>query len=149
MRNALGLLVVTSLLAACASSGSPPGATPLAASDDDGLTQAHAVEVCLPDGERDYLSRLICPSGEHPTFDRTGNVGPRTAIPGNMSRHAKDRMLQDNLEMTPLKAGEPDYHWIDAYEVTCGTTTTTVYMDMYHCQVDRPAKTPTGFGIVP
>lgn len=149
MRHSWKLLAATSLLAGCATSDLPPAATHLATSDDYGLTKGHPIEVCLPDGERHYLSRLICPSGKRPKFDRTGNVGPRTAIPSNMSQLAKEKMLRDSMEMTPLAAGEPDYHWIDTYDVKCGAQTTIIYMDMYHCSVGRPANAPAGFGIVP
>jgi hypothetical protein len=144
MRRSGKLLAACVLLAGCTTSGPPSAedASPSLPSDDYGLTRT-------PDGERQYLARLICPSGEHPDFARVGSVGPRTAIPTNMSQAAKEKLLGANLGMEPLAAGEPDHHWIDAYEVRCGAQTTTIYMDMYHCSAVRPSDAPAGFGIAP
>ena len=113
-----------------------------------GLESDQPVEVCRPEGERQYLARLICPSGKHPGFERSGSVGPRTPIPSNMSQAAQDKLLQDDMTMRPLTAGKPDYHWIDAYKVSCGSQTTTIYMDMYHCSAEPPSHAPTGFQII-
>ena len=148
MRHSRKLLAASAFLAGCATSGVSSPEAPPPTSSSYGLTRSQPVEVCRPDGERHYLARLICPSGEHPKFDRSGSVGPRTAIPTNMSQAVRERLLRNNMEMKPLAAGEPDYHWIDAYEVSCGAQTTTIYMDMYHCSVVRPSSAPAGFGIV-
>ena len=151
MRHSGKLLAASALLAGCTTSGVPSAGDPLpsATPNDYGLTRTRPVEVCRPDGERQYLARLICPSGEHPNFERVGSVGPRTAIPTDMSQAAQEKLLRDNMEMTPLAASEPDHHWIDAYEMRCGSQTTTIYMDMYHCSVVRPSNAPAGFGIAP
>lgn len=102
-----------------------------------------------PDGQRDYLSRLICPSGARPTFDRIGSIGPRTALPKNLSEAEEERLLRNSMAMTPLAPGESDYHWIDAYEVRCGKVSKTLYMDMYHCAASLPDRAPEGFDISP
>ena len=149
MRRFWKLLATSALLGGCATSGEPSAVAPSPAPDGYGLTRSQPVEVCRPDGERQYLARLICPSGEHPKFDRTGSVGPRTAIPTDLSQAEQEKLLRNNMEMNPLAADEPDYHWIDAYHVSCGAQTTTIYMDMYHCSVVRPGNAPAGFGIVP
>jgi hypothetical protein len=58
----------------------------------------------MPVGEIAYLSRLRCPGGETPAFERGGNVG--TGVYRNI---------------------------IDVYAVTCpGAAPVQVYMDMYH-----------------
>ena len=114
---------------------------------DWGLTKEAAVEVCEPEGERQYLARLVCPDGAHPTFSRTGNVGPRTPLPENMSEADVADLLSAAEERRELEPGEADKHWIDAYEVICGSDMTVVYMDMYHCSTPAPAVAPAGFTI--
>lgn len=146
MRNPWGLLFSSVILAGCAAPGTPGPEAP--APDGYGLGPEQAVEVCKPDGERRYLARLVCPSGEHPEFRRTGNVGPRTPLPPDMSPAEQEQLLADNMAMKPLSEGEADYHWIDAYEVACQAQTTVVYMDMYHCQGDVPMQAPAGFRII-
>jgi hypothetical protein len=142
----LELALVSTLLLGCATAGgSTPGAgTPAGY----GLAAGNPVEVCMPDGERRYLARLVCPSGAHPEFSRGGSVGPRTPLPSGMSQGEMEKLLDDQLAGRPLAAGAPDYHWIDAYEVRCGTETTTVFLDMYHCNVDPPVAAPDGFTIL-
>jgi hypothetical protein len=57
-----------------------------------------------PQGQDDYLSRLVCKNGKTPNFQRIGSTGP-----------------------SPY--GFP----MDSYEVKCGwSSKTTVYMDLYH-----------------
>src|SRR3972149_5236736 len=43
-----------------------------------GLSQASAINVCTPRGQVAYLSRLRCPGGRAPKFERGGRVGPRS-----------------------------------------------------------------------
>src|SRR3546814_12072810 len=95
-----------------------------------------------------YLARLICPSGERPAFERTGNVGPRTPLPLDMSPAEQERLLAANMAMKPLSEGEVDHHWIDAYEVVCESQSTTAYMHLYHCSAAGPAQAPTGLRII-
>lgn len=149
MHHSWKLLVAFAFFAGCATSGAPRVGETSSTTGSYGLDRSRPVEACRPDGQRQYLARLICPSGEHPQFDRTGSVGPRTAMPTNMSKAAKEELLRNNMEMRPLAAGEPDYHWIDAYAVSCGAQTTTIYMDMYHCSIAPSSTAPAGFGIVP
>src|SRR3546814_10820204 len=75
-----------------------------------GLEPEQSVEVCRPEGERRYLARLIFPSGEHPAFERTGNVGPRTPLPLDMSPAEQERLLADNMAMKPLSEGRSEEH---------------------------------------
>ena len=49
----------------------------------------------------------------------------------------------------PLKSGEPDYHVIDGYELSCGPAKRMVYMDMYHCHQAPPNQVPEGFQVRP
>lgn len=146
MRKFRGLVLPAVMLAGCATPGAP--APVPSVPDRYGLDPELPVEVCRPEGERRYLARLICPSGQHPTFERAGNVGPRTPLPLDMSPAEQERLLADNMAMKPLSEGEVDHHWIDAYEVVCESQTTTIYMDMYHCSADAPSQAPANFRII-
>ena len=112
-----------------------------------GLTRDNAIEVCEPRGEREYLARLICPSGQHPEFERRGSVGPRTPLPSNLSEVEEKKLLIAVMSTDAYVPGSPDYHWIDAYEVRCEAVKTTIYMDMYHCAANTPSSAPSGFTI--
>lgn len=66
-------------------------------------TRDNPVRAFQPPGERDYLARLVCPSGARPAFRRVGSVGPG-----------------------------PYTSVLDDYEVTCGKVVHRVIIDMYH-----------------
>lgn len=123
-------------------------AVPTAAAEGYGLNREQAIEVCYPEGEQQYLARLVCPDNSHPTFERTGNVGPRQPMPDNMSDEKIASLLADLRKSRKREPGEPDHHIIDAYDVVCGEVATTLYLDMYHCAQDRPTFSPKGFGII-
>lgn len=57
----------------------------------------------MPLGEQRYLDRLHCADGSRPSYIRVGSFGPG-----------------------------PYGTILDGYEVTCGTATSLVFMDMYH-----------------
>ena len=140
------------------------------AGDRHGLEPGDPVEVCrFTVGER-LFAALVCPTGERPSINRTGSVGPRTGIPKGMTTEAFVRrtypvkagetvlvhaaeaavaMVEGMLRMRPLEPGEPDYHVLDAYELRCGTTVTTLYLDGYHCQSEPPLRAPAGFTLAP
>ena len=65
--------------------------------------RGNPVRVHMPNGQRAYLSRLVCAGGGAPTFGRIGSfgLGPYGAV-------------------------------LDAYNVDCGGTARRVFMDMYH-----------------
>jgi hypothetical protein len=111
-----------------------------------GLTIKASVEVCDPKGEDEYLSRLICPAGDHPSFERFGSVGARNPTT-NLSKAEKEKMLDADLSGRDLEPGETDYHIIDGFEVNCGESKATVYLDMYHCSSAPPTDAPVGFTI--
>jgi len=111
-----------------------------------GLTAISSVEVCHPDGEREYLRRLICPAGNHPTFQRTGSIGPRNPV-DNLTEAEADKALAASLGGGELSPGATDYHIIDGYEVICGNSKTIVYIDMYHCNAPLSNEAPQGFTI--
>jgi hypothetical protein len=121
-------------------SANPPKANPTY-----GLTIKDSIEVCDPEGEDEYLSRLMCPAGNHPSFERTGSFGTRNPAT-NLSEAESAKMLDANLSGRDLEPGEIDYHIIDGFEVKCGESKTTVYLDMYHCSSD-PDSAPAGFTI--
>jgi hypothetical protein len=114
--------------------------------DAYGLSKASPVEVCAPQGQRQYLSRLVCKDGTSPAFRREGSLGPRNELPKDITEAQVASMLEKMLKRTPLQPGEADYHVVDAYEVTCGEAKSVIYMDMYHCGVPAPTVAPGGFG---
>ncbi len=124
------------------------GGTALAQTGESpGESKQSAIEVCSPQGQRAYLSRLACPDGSNPTFNRVGSFGNRTAVPPDTSPEQRQQILDRLIKRTPLQAGEPDYHVVDGYEVACGEVKRMVYMDMYHCDAPPAAVAPTGFTI--
>jgi hypothetical protein len=136
------VLLIAALLTGCQSTTpAPAAATPSTAY---GTSMATAVEVCKPPGERAYLARLRCADGNPPTFSRRGS-GPSRSTPKSPADEQK-MLDQMYAEIAP---GDPDFHIVDYYEVTCGSKTTTVVMDMYHCKAAPPAQAPPGFTIVP
>jgi hypothetical protein len=130
----------------------PPAAPPAQAAEAPaagyGLSKAEAIEVCYPEGQRQYLARLVCPDRSHPRFERAGSVGPRQEMPDEMSETMMRELLADMREPRKREPGEPDFHIVDAYEVDCGGTATTLYLDMYHCAQERPTRAPEGFTIL-
>jgi len=70
-----------------------------------GYDKTNPIPVCMPAGERDYLSRLRCRCGEPFMFHRKGSFG-----------------------------SGPDKHVMDGYELICRNRLhhITLYMDMYH-----------------
>lgn len=156
MRSAM-IVAVSLAVASCTSAPAPPpaprsaAAAPAAQSvaTQYGVTMETAVEVCRPQGEREYLRRLRCADGTAPTFNRTGSGPPRTrATTPEQEAQALEQMRKMFLD-APLAAGEPDYHIVDLYDVSCGTTVTRVFLDMYHCYEPLPSQAPPGFTIVP
>lgn len=118
-----------------------------APSSDYGKTRAQAIEVCEPKGERAYLARLVCPDQSHPEFERAGSVGPRNPPPENMTEEQAMAMLVGD-RFAPLAEGAIDLHIVDGYTVQCGEDTSTLYLDMYHCDVPPPDKAPEGFTLL-
>jgi hypothetical protein len=111
-----------------------------AAEDGSGDSKGSAIEVCMPAGQRAYLARLACPGGQPPSYKRIGSVGPRSPFPAEASESDKMALIQ----RVGLKRGEPDYHIVDEYDITCGTVTRRIYMDMYHCDRSDPMSAPVG-----
>lgn len=141
--------LLISLATACTSMpqiSAAPGTT-----DSDtyfGLSEKQSIEVCKPEGEREYLARLVCPDGSHPSFKRIGSMGTRNEFPAHMSKDDRMKIMEDNMQFKELKTGAIDYHVIDGYSVECGKTEVTLYLDMYHCNLSRPTSAPNGFVII-
>lgn len=117
-----------------------------------GESKASAIEVCRPEGQRAYLSRLVCGDGASPHYRRVGSFGNRTELPNNantLSKEEQNALLDSILGRTPRQAGEPDYHIVDVYEVACGSERRSLYMDMYHCDAQPPGEAPPGFTMRP
>ena len=134
--------LVFCLLIACTDTFAQP-----ADSDDWGRSKETAIEVCKPQGQRQYLARLVCPDRSHPAFERSGNVGPRHDFPADVRPGEITKHTLAAIEHTPLAAGEVDHHTVDRYEVRCGEHVTTLYLDMYHCDAPAPREAPAGFSI--
>ena len=99
----------------------------------------------MPAGEREYLSRLVCGSGEQPQFRRVGSMGSRTAIPEKLSEAEERDFIKEMMRVTPLEPSDADYHVIDGYEVICGGVRHLLHFDMYHCGQPASSTPPTGF----
>src|SRR3546814_10705151 len=108
MRKFRGLVLPAAMLAGCAAPGAPAPVPPVP--ERYALDPEQPAEVCRPEGGRRYLARPICPSGEPPAFNRTGNVGPRTPLPLDRSRAEREGLLPDTMGMTPSPKGEADPH---------------------------------------
>ena len=113
---------------------SAPGATADAQTTAALGSQENPVRAEGPTGEREYLTRLRCPSGSVPNFERIGSFAPTS-----------------------------DGHIIDGYQVLCdrplperaavlrGESTpdlVTIYIDMYHDGYREMAAVP-GFTVLP
>jgi hypothetical protein len=104
----------------------------------------------MPQGEREYLSRLRCPSGSAPEFKRLGSYGTRTDRSETMTSAEYNKRIAGSmagLQGTPLRPGDDDYHIVDGYDVSCGETRYKLYMDMYHCPSKPPSRLPPGFTV--
>lgn len=82
-------------------------------------TADNPVRCDMPAGETAYLSRLRCPDGSTPTFERTGGV--RTGPSGNS---------------------------LDIFTINCGGTTSQIFMDMFAAGHIETRPVP-GFTITP
>ncbi|WP_242109025.1 hypothetical protein [Luteimonas aquatica] len=114
-------------------SGNAPASEPQADARAAGETKEFPIEVCKPQGEHDYLSRLACENGAEPAFERLGNYGERTPLPKNLPRAEFDRMFESAMRYEPLRPGEADHHIVDGYQFVCGAQKRIIYLDMYHC----------------
>ena len=139
-------LTSAGLLAGCAATApARPAASAVAA----GASKESAIEVCMPGGERQYLSMLICSSGQRPNFHRTGSVGERHPLPAGLTDKQLAAQLDRSLRGAALEPGEVDTHVVDAYEVSCGDAKQLVFLDMYHCPQPAATVAPAGFSLRP
>lgn len=111
-----------------------------------GESKASAIEVCMPQGQRAYLSRLRCTDGQAPAFERVGSVGPRTPLPEQDEGESKEA-YSERLRALMSSEGS-DHHIVDLYRVACHRQTHAIHMDMYHCKAPPPDQAPPGFSIV-
>ena len=134
-------VVLAALTASCAST--PDSSIPAPENPGYGESRGAAIEVCKPDGERAYLARLVCPTGEAATFDRAGTFGPRNDLPADLPLSEQIASARRD----PLQPGEVDYHVVDGYEVSCGASKRLIYLDMYHCHQPPAGDAPPGFSL--
>ena len=108
-----------------------------------GFTRALAIEVCLPPGQQEFLHRLRCPDGSAARQVERSSIGPRTT-----PRDPNDPRLLEQLDAgRRLRPGEPDFHVIDRFLVSCPDGDRTVFVDMYHCHQPPPSQAPEGMGL--
>jgi hypothetical protein len=122
------------LAAAACAHAAPAGPPGFARSKD------RAAEVCLPPGEKAWLTGLRCPGGEPAQVKRMGAAGSRNEP---MDPNDPRILLQMDPER-PLQPGEPDLHIVDAFEARCPGAVYTLFVDMYHCPAP-PQPPPDGF----
>lgn len=137
---AITAFAIAALPSSCATA---PDSTTQTTGTGYGESKDAAIEVCNPDGEREYLARLVCPAGEPAAVDRLGAYGPRNELPA-------DKPLSEQIATArrdPLKPGETDYHVVDGYEVACGASKRLLYLDMYHCHQPPPTAAPPGYSL--
>jgi hypothetical protein len=134
------------VLVGCSSTPSTQPINAPSSNEPLGETKANSIEVCMPAGERTYLSSLVCSSGEHPKFSRDGNVGARVDIPRNISDAEMNKLMKQALG-EPLQPGEVDHHFVDVYSVSCGNAVVKLYFDMYHCNKPASTTAPRGFSM--
>jgi hypothetical protein len=103
-----------------------------------GLTPADPIEVCAPDGEREYLARLRCPDGGAPAYDRSRS---QLRNPSE-TPEAAQAVHEQVVTRRQLRKGELDYHVVDAYQVSCRELVLEVFLDMYHCGASKPKRAP-------
>jgi len=145
MQKAIHIIIAGAILALLGCAASPQRVAPAISVSSLGDTKATALEVCEPRGERDYLNRLRCSDGTKPAYRRIGSVGGRSDLPENLTKEQSAALLEQIISGAPLKPGEPDYHVVDGYELSCPATKRMVYIDMYHCNQPAPAFAPIGF----
>jgi hypothetical protein len=144
----LPILGGSAAILAMLSCATNPPTTQTSSSDPLGSSKATAIEVCMVQGEREYLSRLLCSSGQAAGFKRIGSFGNRTERPANMSDaefYKQSAGSFPGLRGAPLKPGEVDYHIVDGYEIACGELRQKIYLDMYHCPGQSQSMAPLGF----
>lgn len=148
IQNLMVAAVAASALLGCAAPSSQP-ASSASRSHGRGEAKETAIEVCGPFGERAHLDRLQCSDGSALVYRRVGGIGTRTDLPKDLTREDASALLERNISGAPLKPGEPDYHVIDEYKLSCGPVKRMVYMDMYHCHQAPPTEAPYGFQFKP
>lgn len=114
-----------------------------------GETKQTAIEVCKPGGQRDYLSRLVCPGGATPAFSRLGSFGMRDELPDGASEETLLAAIDKSMSFAPHPPGSPHFHAVDRYQLTCGAQKHLVYLDMYHCGAPAPDVAPAGLTLRP
>ena len=109
-----------------------------------GLAKESAVEVCGPQGARDYLDRLRCADGSVVAYQRTGSMGARH----DPTTNAEIAMMQAQFATAgPIPTGQPDFHVIDGYNAECRAQKRFLYLDPYHCPDPKNQAPPPGFSL--
>lgn len=120
-----------------------PAPRPSAGGGRFGLVKELAVEVCYPPGEQEFLHRLRCPDGSAARQVDRGSVGTRTT-----PRDPNDPRLLEQLDAgRKLRPGEPDFHVVDRFLLSCPDGDRTVFVDMYHCNQPPPEQAPEGMAL--
>lgn len=142
MKHTKIVTVVSSVMPLVVVSGSLVLASPQEEKKGLGMNPLEAIQVCNPEGQREYLEQIRCPGGEKPTFRRLGSVGSRNPA---HTEEARAAVMDQSIHIRRLEPGETDYHVIDLYTIECSEKSSGIYMDMYHCAEPPTQKAPLGF----
>jgi len=129
MTNRLWFAITAFVIAALSSScATAPGSTIQTSGSGYGESKGAAIEVCHPDGERAYLARLVCPTGEPAEVDRLGTYGPRNELPTDQPLPSRLRVpaaIRSNLvrptTMSLTDTKSPAARRSDCFISTCTT----------------------------
>jgi len=165
-RKTVHLLALLASASACGPSATPPpkgptqpelgpppaadaGAEPPAGAQapqavGPGMSPTSAIEVCMPEGERAYLSRLRCPGGKPPTVLGRSPVALQQAAVG-----AGD--VTESQGQRASEAGESRVRVVDRFDLDCGDASQSlfVFLDMYHCPAPPTSAAPRGLELSP
>jgi len=81
--------------------------------------------------EFDHIVKNKCKNGKTPQVVDRQNVGPLT-LPE--TEEEATRASEQAFEINGLKPGEPDFHNIDRFTLSCGDKIEYRYFDLYHCE---------------
>jgi hypothetical protein len=70
------------------------------------------------------------------------SVGSRTP-----TSKSDPRLLEQLDPGYRLRIGEPDFHIVDRFTLSCPSGDRQVYIDMYHCLQGPPVQAPEGLSL--
>jgi len=89
------------------------------------------IKVCSRSMEFTHIVTTPCKNGRKAQVIDQQNLGP-LQLP-NTPREA-ERALEQKTELNGLPPGEPDFHDIDRFTLSCGDDIEYRYFDKFHCE---------------